>query len=144
MKKTLFIFTTVFLCIIAVLFAMLKNAQIEQQNILKDNLIYEQYLNKPIYGTDIATLINKAVDNNEKNKIEKDENGMYMENDSNSIKIEIYISINNITYSMETIYMHGTEQFVQNFNSILFESSEIKYHTKTGKIAKILFKQIEE
>ena len=120
MKKTLFIFTTVFLCIIAVLFAMLKNAQIEQQNILKDNLIYEQYLNKPIYGTDIATLINKAVDNNEKNKIEKDENGMYMENDSNSIKIEIYISINNITYSMETIYMHGTEQFVQNFNSILF------------------------
>ena len=144
MKKTLFIITISFICIISVLYILLKNIQSNERDAKKYNLIYEQYIGKNIYGTEIATLINKAVDNNEKYSIKKDKNGLYVDDDKYSIKIEIYIKINDMTYPMETIFKHGTEQFVQNFNTILFKTKNVTYHNKTGRIAKINFEQIEE
>lgn len=44
---------------------------------------------KTLYGADVLSMINKAIDNNETSKIEKDENGLYIANDENSIKIEL-------------------------------------------------------
>lgn len=144
MKKTLFIITAIFLCIILVLYITLKNIQMQGKYAKNFNLIYEQYIGKNVYGTEIATLINKAVDNNEKFQIEKDENGFYVEDNRYSVKIEIHITINDTTYPMETIYKHGTDQFVQNFNTILFKAKEITYHKETGRIANLLFEQVEE
>ena len=91
MKKTLFIILIMFFCIMIVLFVALRNAQGLERDTQKFNLEFEQYTNKNIYGTEIATMINKAVNNNEKYRIEKDENGFYIEDDSYSIKIDIYI-----------------------------------------------------
>ena len=144
MKKALFIIFILFLCIILVLFVLLRNIQAQDREVKKFNLEYEQYINKEIYGTEIATIINKAVNNNEKYEIEKGNDGLYINDNKYAIKIEIYISINDTTYPMETIYNHHTEQFVQNFNSDLFKADEIKYHSETGRIAKIVFKQIDE
>ena len=144
MKKTLFIILITFFCIMIVLFVALRNAQGLERDTQKFNLEFEQYTNKNIYGTEIATMINKAVNNNEKYRIEKDENGFYIEDDSYSIKIDIYIKINETTYAMETIYKLGTEQFVQNFNSIKFHTTNVEYHNKTGRIAKIVLEQVEE
>ena len=144
MKKTLFIILIMFFCIMIVLFVALRNAQGLERDTQKFNLEFEQYTNKNIYGTELATMINKAVNNNEKYRIEKDENGFYIEDDSYSIKIYIYIKINETTYAMETIYKLGTEQFVQNFNSIKFHRTNVEYHNKTGRIAKIVLEQVEE
>lgn len=55
---------------------------------------YETYLNKEVSGRDLTTAVNRAVDNNEKNKVSKDEKGFYIGNDINSIIIEIKISDN--------------------------------------------------
>ena len=33
-----------------------------------------------MYGADVLTIINKAIDNNEENKVQKDNEGNYIEN----------------------------------------------------------------
>lgn len=65
---------------------------------------------KTLYGADILSMINKAIDNNETNKIEKNENGLYIENDENSLKIELTLlstdekgETKEVKYQMETL-----------------------------------------
>ena len=63
--------------------------QKQQKQIQNFNRQYEEYNKEELTGVDITTLINKAISNNEKNNIAKDENGLYIENEENSIKIYI-------------------------------------------------------
>ena len=109
---------------------------------LAENEEFEIYLNKEIYGIDIASIINKAVDKNIKNGVEKDENNFFIQNDENSIEIEIYLTEGEKTYKMEQIYNQGTEQFVQFFLDAKFKSSKVEYNEKNGRIKYILFEQI--
>ena len=109
---------------------------------MQENSEYEQYTNKEINGLDVASLINKSVDKNTRNKIKKDDQGMFIPNDENSIQIEVYMKDTEITYKMETIYNKGTEQFVQYCGDVKFKCSKIEYHNKTKKISYILFEQI--
>ena len=44
---------------------------------------------KTIYGADVVTIINKAIDNNEKNGIEKDSEDLYIKDDKKSVKVEL-------------------------------------------------------
>lgn len=135
------------LILIAVLMAFLysfANYKIAYTEIKKENAAYEQYLNKEIYGTDVATVINKAVNNNEKNKISKNEKGLYIDDNENAIIIDIYILDNETTYNMQTLYGNGIEKFVQNYNLVKFKSSKVEYNEKNGRIKYILFEQITQ
>lgn len=135
------------LILIAVLMAFLysfANYKIAYTEIKKENAAYEQYLNKEIYGTDVATVINKAVNNNEKNKISKNEKGLYIDDNENAIIIDIYILDNETTYNMQTLYSNGIEKFVQNYNLVKFKSSKVEYNEKNGRIKYILFEQITQ
>ena len=85
------------------------------QDLKNYNNEFTKYENTEIVGTEIATILNKAVNNNEQNNVNKDEQGMYIENDENSIKIDIYIKDNDTTYSMEKIYNMGVEKFINSF-----------------------------
>ena len=115
----------------------------EYNAIQKENKEFEEYKDKEVYGLEVGTMINKAVDKNTKNKIEKDNNGNFIQNDKNSIEIEINITDNETTYKMETIYNAGTEQFVQYYGNIKFKCSKIEYHENTGRIKYMLFEQQE-
>ena len=140
MKKTIiFILSFVFI-IISIITAKYINYKSEQANIKKENLEYETYLNKQILGTELTTVINKAVDNNEKNKVLKDGQGFYIQNDINSVEIEIKITDNDSTYKMETLYNGGMVNFVDYYNSIYFECTKINYN-KAGKVNYLLFEQ---
>ena len=135
------------LILIAVLMAFLysfANYKIAYTEIKKENAAYEQYLNKEIYGTDVATVINKAVNNNEKNKISKNEKGLYIDDNENAIIIDIYMLDNETTYNMQTLYSNGIEKFVQNYNLVKFKSSKVEYNEKNGRIKYILFEQITQ
>ena len=112
-----------------------------QSLIKQENKEFEQYQDKELNGLDVATVINKATDKNTKNNISKDEKGNFIQNDENSIEVEIYMSDNDITYKMESIFNAGTEQFVQYYSNINFRCSQIEYHKKTGRIKYILFEQ---
>lgn len=130
--------------IIAVVYISNNNKNIIETK--KNNQEYEIYLNKEIFGTDVSTIINKVIDSNERNEIPKDEKGMYIQNDTNSIKVEIVMldEDTTTTYQMETIQKVGMNRFIDNFNLINFRCSKIEYHNKTKLVSKIIFEQIEE
>ena len=141
MKKILIILAIVVIIVCIILFNY-HSIAINKSQILAENEEFEIYLNKEIYGIDIASIINKAVDKNIKNQVEKDENNFFIQNEENSIEIEIYLTEGEKTYKMEQIYNQGTEQFVQFFLDAKFKSSKVEYNEKNGRIKYILFEQI--
>ena len=143
MKKTLLILIAIVIVIVCIIGIKYYSYMMEYNNVIKENEEYEKYKDQEVYGIDLATLINKAVDKKEKNNIPKDDKNLYIQNDENSIEIEVYIEDNETTYKMEVFYNSGTEQFIQYYGNIKFKCSKIEYHEKTGKIKYILFEQIQ-
>lgn len=143
MKQTyLIIWGTIFI-IICITCGFIINLRIENEQLKKENIQYEKYLNKEILGTELATLIGKAVNNNQKNNVEKDEKGYYINNKQNSIKIDLKMTTIDKTYPMEEIYNKEIANFVQNFNLIEFKCTNIEYHEDTGKVSKLVFEELE-
>lgn len=141
MKHPIFIILALIFIIICIVSLNLINLQTQNKEVKKQNLEYEYYLNKTVYGTEVATLISKAVNQNEKLGIAKDENGRYIDNGENSIKIDLKMLTIDKTYPMEEIYNSQISNFVQNFNLIEFKCTNIEYHKKTGKISKLIFEE---
>lgn len=141
MKKLLGILIILFLIIIFSIYALKINKQNSKRVLENYNKEYEIYLNKTIYGTDLATIINKAINQNEKEQIQKNEKNYYIENGENSIKIEIKMTITDKTYPMEEIYNKDTAEFVKHFSTEEFKCTEIQYHKKTGKVRKMIFEE---
>lgn len=143
MKKI--VYFLIFVAITIIICAMMYiNYKSMFKNIKKDNLQFEYYNQKEVSGADIATLINKAVDNNVKFNVDKDSKGKYIENSENSIKIQIYITEYDKTYDMETFYNGGIDRFVQNYGDIRFKCTQIDYHETSKRIKKIYFRQVVE
>ena len=140
MKKTIIFIICVVIIILSVFGNKYLNYREEKSLIKKENLEYEIYLNKEVSGRDLTTAINRAVNSNEKNKVSKDENGLYTNNDTNSISIEIKISDNDQTYKMETLYNGGMVTFIQYYGDISFECKKIDYNSK-GRVSYTLFEQ---
>lgn len=135
---------TILILVVVVISSVLYAYNTYKKNVqdLEDyNSEFTKYENTEIAGTEIATILNKAVNNNEQNNVHKDEQGMYIENDENSIKVDIYIKDNNTTYSMEKIYNMGVEKFINSFSLENFKITETQYHNKTGKIKYIKLEQ---
>lgn len=140
MKKTIIFIICVVIIILSVFGNKYLNYREEKSLIKKENLEYETYLNKEVSGRDLTTAINRAVNSNEKNKVSKDENCLYTNNDINSISIEIKISDNDQTYKMETLYNGGMVTFIQYYGDISFECKKIDYNSK-GRVSYMLFEQ---
>ena len=89
MKKTLlFILIALGITLIA-LSGILVNRKFAENEAKKPNLEYEYILEKEMYGTDVVTIINKAMDNNKRYEIAKDKNGNYINDNRYSIQVEI-------------------------------------------------------
>ena len=144
MKKSFLIITAIILIIIFIVLGYIFEAQAKQNEVISYNKQYESYLGKEIYGAEIATIINKVTEQNERNNVAKDENGYYIDNGTNSIKIDLKMITIEKTYPMELIYKNDITSFVKNFNVILFKCTNIEYHKKTGKVSKLIFEQIEK
>ena len=140
MKKLIVIILCLVGVVLSVFAVKYMNYKSEIAKIKEENLEFETYLNKQILGTELTTFINKAVDNNERFNVLKDEQGFYIKNDINSIEIEIKITDNDTIYKMETLYNGGIVDFVQYYNSIYFECTKIEYN-KLGKVCYLLFEQ---
>ena len=142
--KKIAIFFAIIVVIVVAMFYLYINYQNNYNNIQKENRQFESYYNEETYGTNLASLINKAIDNNTKNNIEKDNNGKYVENDTNSINIDIKMIDNDQTYNMEKIYKGGISTFTSYYSEIKFKCTKIDYHQKTGRIKYMLFEQITQ
>ena len=143
MKKTILVVLSIFLIMIVCIYVNYKETLITQNQAKRFNSEFEFYNKASVFGTDITTVINKAIDNNEKYDIEKNENGEYIPDEENSIKIYIHMIINETTYPMEKLKSTGLDDFTRYFGEVEFRCTEIKYHKATGKIAEMTFASTE-
>lgn len=142
--KKLAIFLIIIIIIVCGVYYLYLNYKAEYNTSKKANLEFENYLNEEVYGTDLATVINRAIDNNEKNEVSKNNKGIYLNDDKNTINIEIKIIDDDSIYQMETIYNGGIQNFINYYSNIKFKCVEIKYHDSTKKVRYMLFEQITE
>ena len=144
MKKTLVILGISFIIIITILSIILINTKSSNSLLRKENGEYEYYIGRTIYGTDITTVINKAMNTNKKFEVPKDENGFYITDGKCSMKVYLEMIGREEVFAMEKIDALGSSQFAELFNTSQFEAKEVKYHENTGRIAEITFIQTEE
>ena len=114
------------------------------QNAQKSNREFEVYLNRQISGWELTTIINKAIDNNRQNDIEKDKKGKYIDNGTNSLRIEIQFIDDEVTYSMENIAQKGTDLFFAYYKDIQFQNKQVQYHDRTNKNSYMLYEQVTQ
>lgn len=143
MKKILILFT-ILIIILSIIWFNYTRYKSEYNSIQKSNLEFEKYYQKEVYGIDLTTIINKAVDENTRNKVEKNNKNQFQENNENSIKIDIKIADTDKVYTMEDFYNGGISKFVQYYGTIKFKCTKIDYHNKTKRIKYIYFEQITE
>lgn len=140
--KKIIIFLVGIGIIVAIVSYVYFNYRIMENEAKRENMQYENYYQKEIYGTDLVTLMNKVVDENTKNEVEKNDTGLYKDNGKNSIRIDIKFTDDDRIHTLEEIYNGGTEVFVQYYNQIKFKCTKIEYHEQTGKVRYLYFEQI--
>lgn len=143
MKKLAIFFLIIIIIIVGISYIYL-NYKSNYYTAKRENEQFQSYDGQEIYGTELTTIINKAVDNNQKNEVQKDEKGKYISNDNNSIEIEIKMLDNDKIYTMETLYSGGMDKFVQYYSDIKFKCAKIEYHKSTARIRYMLFEQITQ
>ena len=141
MKNKIIIIVIIFLIILSVSAYMVYNYRKSVVSSQKVNESYKAYYDTEILGTELISIINKTVDFNEQNGIQKDENGMYIENDNNSIKIYISFKYEDDyqTVEMEKISNDGTDNFRKVYSTASFKCTEISYHDKTKNVKALTF-----
>ena len=139
--KKIAIFFIIIILIICTIFAMYISYKANYNISKKSNLSFEKYLNEEVYGSELATVINRAIDRNEKNEVEKNNKGIYQNNDTNSINIEIKMLDDDTIYQMETFYRGGIQNFINYYSNIKFKCVDIKYHSSTNQVKYMLFEQ---
>jgi len=98
MKKIILVIVSIIIIILAIFFNWYYNVSKEKRLIKNYNAEYEIYTNDNITGVDITTLINKAIDNNEKYSVLKNDKNTYIEDENNSMKIYVKV-VNVIRYN---------------------------------------------
>lgn len=142
MKKLIILFCFVFIVVTIVTVKYMDYKQ-DYNELKKYNLEFDKNYQKKIYGIDLTTIINKVINNNKMNNVELDQNGRYINNDINSISMEIKMIDTDKVYPIEVLYNGGIERFVQYYGNIQFECTKIDYHKQTGKVKYLYFEQID-
>lgn len=140
MKKIAIFFTIIVIIVVGISYIYL-NFKSNYDTIQKENKQFESYYNQEVTGLDVATIINKAMDINNKNKNQKDSKGNFIDNETNSINVDIKMLDNDKTYNMIRIFNGGISTFTQYYGNIKFKCTNIDYHKKTGRIKYMLFEQ---
>ena len=146
MKKTLVLILVVVIVIICIVFANyidFSKRKVEIETFNKEFLAYE---NSNIQINTIITLMNKAIEENRQNGLQQDENQIFQENDTNSIKLYLELKSSNAVIPMEELILNkkaGRERVGLAFSDLLFNITNVEYHQKSGQVKKIVFTAIE-
>lgn len=143
MKKFI-IFLIVILIIISYITYLYLDYRADIKSAQYDNMKYEKYLDKEVDANIVASVINRAVDNNIREEVQKSNNGVYIDNQKSSINVQIKFLDNDKTYDMETLYNDGMDNFIKYYNQIDFKCTKIEYHKNTGRVKYMLFEQITQ
>jgi len=142
MKKIIICILSIFLIVICMVVYGVYQKNENTAQIGVDNKTYESYENKEVLGTDIISIINKATDSNKKNDIKIGEDGNYIDNGKNSIRIEIKFLELDKVITMERINNVGIEKFWSNYGALSFKCTKIEYHEKTHRVKYMYFEEV--
>lgn len=145
MKKIIYILIT-FLIILTISIYLVYTYRVNVNKSQKINNEYKSYYNMQMLGTELVSILNKTADINEKNNIQKDANGIYINNDDNSIKLYIKLKYKNDyrTIEMEKILKDGVEKFIKTYGAASFKCTDIKYHEKTNNVKELTFTETDD
>lgn len=141
MKKFVIFLAIVILMVCGISYTYLMY-RVNSQETKRQNQAFESYENQVITGTELSSVINRAMDSNSKNQIEKQKDGTYLSNTTNSIKVEVKMLDNGKTYSMESLVSQGLDEFIQYYYNVSFKCTRIDYHETTKKVSYLLFEQM--
>lgn len=142
MKKNVILISTIFLIIAIVIGNNIYTKKHKMAQASLENKTYSSFYNQQVLGTDVISVMNKAIDSNKKNSVEKDNKGMYIDNNKNSIKIDIKFKELEQVISMERIEEVGMKDFLKNYGALNFKCTKIEYHSKTNNVRYMYFEQI--
>lgn len=146
MKNKILLILIIFMSIIAVISYIIYNYRINLQEVQRINNEFKSYAEAQMLGTELVSVINRVQDINSKNNIEKDSDGLYIENEENSIKMYIKLKYED-DYSVlevERILNNGIENFIKNYSTASFKCEEITYHEKTGNVKSLTFIETDD
>ena len=134
MTKIFITIIAITLVIVGIVAMFMLNNKIVTNDVLQFNRQYEIFNNNNLDGGEVATLINKIINNNNMDK----------ENETDDILMEIRIIDEgyDLTVSMEDIYKLGTAKFVELYGTYEFKCSKIEYDEITKRVNKISFENI--
>ncbi len=104
---------------------------------------YQKLLDTEIPGTDLASLINESIDKNKTNEVSS-ENGLYIENDDNSMIIEIKFIESDNPIRGEKIYLNGIDRFIELYGSSNFKCTKVDFHKKNYEIKYLYFEEMPD
>lgn len=138
MKKTILALTLILIVIVIIITVKISDNAKKVNDISKFNEQFEAiYKDKIVYGADVLTIINKAIDNNNTYKIEKDINGYYIDDDKHCFKVELVLlmtsedgELKEVKYPMETLEKAGLDGFISSFSLTKFECTSSIYNSE--------------
>ena len=109
---------------------------------LMNNKEYENLYLKTIKGSQLATLINRTMDKNYEDGAQKDERNYYIDNNKNSIIIEVKFKDNDNKFRMEQIYNKEISKFVNLYSNKDFKCEKLNYHDGSKLVKYLYFEEV--
>ena len=146
MKNKILFILIVFACVLLVAAYYVYSYRSSIAESQKINKEYEQYQDVQMLGSELISLINKTVDVDTKLGIEKDQNGMFIDNGENTIKIYVNFIYQDDykTLEMEKIYETGAENFMKVYSTASFKCTELTRHDKTNNVKSLTFTETND
>lgn len=142
MRRKLLVILGIFIIILLFIVYLLYNYRNDIIQMQSFNKQYEVYYEKTILGTDLATVLNKAMDYNKKSDIEKDSKDRYYLETDKSLFIEIKFSEKDETVRMEDILSKEVETFISFYGAASFKCTKIEYHESNKQVKSLYFEQV--
>ena len=123
MKNKILLIVIIFIIILGISIYFVYNYRTSFIESQKINNIYKSYENIQILGTELASIINQTEDTNAKLSTEKNKEGRYIENDTDSIKMYIKLQYKDDynTYEIERILNNGIDNFIKAYGTASFK-----------------------
>ena len=142
MKRRILVILGIFIIILIFVVSLLYNYDKEVKKAQGFNRQYELYYQKEILGTELATVLNKTMDYNERANVDKDDKNRYYIETETSILIDIKFKEKEETVKMEDILLKDMENFIKYYATSNFKCTKIEYHEESNKVKSLYFEQI--
>ncbi len=101
------------------------------EQVTEFNRAYEAYNRSRLYGADVLSVVNRAIDNNQK----------YSEDETDYI-ITITVTIGDSDYTYKDD-LSDNDIDLTNYKTSIFTCASVEYNSKTGRISTMSFEQMD-